>query len=310
MLRRLLIGLGLVMLVPLPAALAFDGVRVIVLGSGGGAQVSGERAGSAVLVEIGRDVLLFDCGRGVAQRVWQAGLALSDITRVFLTHLHADTTLGCADLWWTGWMRGRDEPLRVTGPRGTGSMMQHLRQAYDADILSRGAANAAAAEMEVSEIAENIVYESDAARVSAFVVDHGAIGQAYGYRIESGPHVVVITGAARYSANLAENAKRASVLIHDVMAVDKDLLEASPALQREYATHSSPDDVARTLRTARPVLAVLSPLELVQVSEDDVLRSLRKQYPGMVEIGRDFLVVEMQNEIQLRGAPSGRAFRK
>lgn len=310
MIRRTLIGLVIALLVPLRGAGAFDGIRVIVLGSGSGAQLAGDRAGSAVLVEAGRDVLLFDCGRGVAQRVWQSGLVLADVTRVFLTHLHADATLGCADLWWSGWVRGRDEPLRVTGPQGTEAMMEHLRKAYGADVASRGTSTAEAAGIEVSEIAENIVHESDAVRVTAFVVEHGPIGQAYGYRIESGRHAVVITGGARYSENLVENAKRASVLIHDTLAVDKDLLEVSPALQRERATRSSPDDAARVLRSAKPVLGILSPIELIQVSEDDVTRTVRRQYAGMVEIGRDFLVVEMQNEIQLRGAPTGRAFRK
>lgn len=310
MIRRTLIGLVIALLVPLRGASAFDGMRVILLGSGSGAQLTGDRAGGAVMVEAGRDVLLFDCGRGVAQRVWQAGLALSDVTRVFLTHLHADATLGCADLWWSGWIRGRDEPLRMTGPQGTEAMMTHLRKAYGADLASRGLAGTEGAGIEVTEIAENIVYESDAVRVTAFVVEHGPIGQAYGYRVQSGRHAVVVTGGARYSENLVENAKRASVLIHDTLAVDKDLLEASPALQREQATRSSPDEAARVLRGARPVLGILSPIEMIQVGEDDVMRAVRKQYAGMVEIGRDFLVVEMQNEIQLRGAPTGRAFRK
>lgn len=308
--RQPLFGLCLLLLVPWHAAMGFDGMRVILLGTGSGAAAQIDRAGSAVLVESGDDVLLFDCGRNVAQRVWQSGLALAEVTRVFLTHLHADTTMGCADLWWSGWMRGRDEPLRVTGPEGSADMMESLAKTYAADVTSRGATNVTGAGIEVSEIAENSVYESGDLRVHAFVVEHGAIGRAYGYRIENGRHVVVISGGARYSANLVENAKRASVLIHEVMAVDKDLLEDSPALRREHDTHSSAEDVARLLRTVRPGIAILSPLELVQVSEDDVLRAVRKQYPGIVELGRDFLVVEMQNEIQIRGAPTGRAFRK
>lgn len=308
--RQPLFGLCLLLLVPWQAAMGFDGMRVIVLGSSSGAAAQSDRAGSAVLVESGKDVLLFDCGRNVAQRVWQSGLALADVTRVFLTHLHADATLGCAELWWSGWMRGRDEPLRVTGPEGSAAMMESMAKTYAADVASRAAANPDGAKIEVSEIAENSVYESADLRVHAFVVEHGPIGRAYGYRIENGRHAIVISGGARYSANLVENAKRASVLVHEVMAVDKDLLEESPSLRREYDTHSGAEDVARVLRTARPGIAILSPMELVQVSEDEVLRSVRKQYPGIVELGRDFLVVEMQNEIQIRGAPTGRAFRK
>lgn len=308
--RQLLMGLWFALLVPLQNAWAFDGMRVILLGTGSGALSADGRAGSAVLVEAGKEVLLFDCGRGVSQRIHQAGLALADIDRVFVTHLHADNTLGCADLWWAGWMRGRDEPLQVTGPEGTSAMMSGIQQAFAADVASRGTPNETGSRIEVSEITENLVYESDDVRVHAFVVEHGAIKPAFGYRIENGRHAVVITGGAKYSANLVENAKRASVLIHEAMAVEKDLLDASPALQREYATHSSLDDVARVLKVARPVLTLLAPTEFVQVKDEDVIRALRKQYPGIVEVGNDFMVVEMQNEVQLRGAPSGRPFRK
>ncbi|MBM3393683.1 MAG: MBL fold metallo-hydrolase [Betaproteobacteria bacterium] len=307
---RWVVGLCLLMLVPDGRVHAFEGMRVILLGTGAGALSAPERAGPAVLIETGKDVLLFDCGRGVAQRLAQATMALGNITQVFITHLHADNTLGCADLWWSGLMRGRDEPLSVIGPEGTQKMMDHTRQAYSLDVHSRGLGGTPGALFQVAEINDNMVYESDSVRVRAFVVDHGDMKPAYGYRIDNGRHTVVISGGARFSENLAENAKGAGVLIHEYAAVDKELLADSPALQREFATHSTVEDVIKTARTARPALTVLSPLEFVQIKDADAFRAVRSQFPGSIELGYDLMVIEMQNEIQHRGSPSDRAFAK
>jgi ribonuclease BN (tRNA processing enzyme) len=54
----------------------------------------------------------------------------------FITHLHADHTLGFADIILTPWIMGRKEPLEVYGPAGTQKMADHLLKAYEVDINS------------------------------------------------------------------------------------------------------------------------------------------------------------------------------
>ncbi|MSQ60817.1 MAG: MBL fold metallo-hydrolase [Betaproteobacteria bacterium] len=304
--RYLVLGLCWALLVPAPFALAFDGIRVTLLGTGSGAAALAERAGPSVLVEVGRDVLLFDCGRGVAARLAAAGMSPAKVQKVFLTNLGSDRTVGCADLWLSGWHRGRDEPLPVTGPQGTVEMMGHLQRAYALDIQARFRENKAGARIDASDISENLVYESEHSRVMAFVVNHGPMDPAYGYRIESGSRAVVISGATTYSENLIQNARRASVIIHEVMAVHGDFLEDSERLRKELATHTTPEDAAKVLRATRPGLAVLSPVEFVEVKDSEVMRRVRRQYPGTLEMGYDLMVIEIQNEIQLRGVPSDR----
>jgi ribonuclease Z len=56
-------GLVIAMCCSLPA-LAFDGIRVTLLGTGA-LVPSIERSGPATLIEAGQSVLLFDCGRSV-----------------------------------------------------------------------------------------------------------------------------------------------------------------------------------------------------------------------------------------------------
>ena len=113
-----------------------DIIRVTLLGTGTPFP-NVERFGSAILVEAAREKLLFDCGRGAVIRLSHAGKPANEVDALFLTHLHSDHVVGIADLWLTGWFLGRDHPLRIWGPPGTSTMIDHLSQAYQFDVQTR-----------------------------------------------------------------------------------------------------------------------------------------------------------------------------
>ena len=53
-------------------------------------------------------------------------------------------------------------------------------------------------------------------------------------------------------------------------------------------------------RQTRPYLAIYSHIVLFDVSEDELMRRTRAQYPGALQVGRDLMVIEIQNEVQVR----------
>jgi ribonuclease Z len=71
----------------------------------------------ALLVRRGGKKLLFDCGEGT-QRQLVASVGLADLDEIFITHFHADHWLGLPGLLKTFDLRGRERPLRISGPRG------------------------------------------------------------------------------------------------------------------------------------------------------------------------------------------------
>jgi ribonuclease Z len=299
--HRLLCSVLLTLCCSAPA-LAFDGIRVTLLGTGA-LIPSIERFGPAILVEAGRSVLLFDCGRGAAQRLSQAGVGINDIDAVFFSHLHSDHIVGFPDLWLTALARGRAEPMVVFGPEGTVAMTQHLEEAFSADIAARSAV--AHGSIDAHDIAENVVYQTEELIVTAFVVDHGAIKPAYGYRVDyQGRRSVVLSGDTRYSENLIRNAKGVQLLVHEVAAADPELARSSPAVRGILDIHTTPEDAARVFRQARPYLAVYSHIVLLGVAEDEVMRITHESYRGAVQMGKDLMVIEIQNEVQVRNAPS------
>src|SRR5579862_4379255 len=86
-------------------------LKVTLLGTGYPRPVM-ERFGPSILIEAGKEKLLFDCGRGATQRLYQLQVPFSEVTALFLTHLHSDHIVGIPDFYLTGWIFGRSTPLR------------------------------------------------------------------------------------------------------------------------------------------------------------------------------------------------------
>ena len=83
----------------------------------------------ALLVRRGAARILIDCGEGT-QRQLVRSVGLTDLTDVFLTHLHADHWLGLPGMLKSFELRDRDKPLTVHGPPGTSALLERLRPVY------------------------------------------------------------------------------------------------------------------------------------------------------------------------------------
>src|SRR4029078_11161481 len=104
--------------------------------------------------------------------------------------------------------------------------------------------------------------------------------------------------------NLISNAKGVQLLVHEVAAADPEVARSSAEVRGILDIHTSPQDAARVFRQARPYLAVYSHIVLLGVNEDEVMRITHEGYRGAVQMGKDLMVIEIQNEVQVRNAPS------
>jgi ribonuclease Z len=223
------------------AATVRKALKVTLIGTGGGPNVNLRRFGPSTLVDADNQRLLFDCGRGATLRLAEAGAPLSDISKLFLTHLHSDHIVGLPDLFLSPWGAGiRRVPFEVWGPDGTREMMEHLQKAFDFDIQVRSVTNQNKEGIRVvsHDISEGIVFDNNGVKVTAFVVDHGRVKSAFGYRVDYGGHSVALSGDTRFSENLIEFSRGVDVLIHE--AADEQALERFTPEQREREREREP----------------------------------------------------------------------
>lgn len=299
-----------------PAApVAADEFRVTLLGTGSPNPVM-RRFGPGVLVQVGGQNLLIDCGRGVTQRLLQAGLKLGAVDALFVTHLHSDHVVGIPDLWLTGWLEAnyaqRVGPFRVFGPAGSQNLMDGLVKAYDWDIKARIAdqkLDAANVRPEVVEIRQGVVHDKGGVKVTAFEVDHGELLKpAFGFRIDHGGRSVTISGDTRFNENLIKHASGTDLLIHQVAAVREELM-ASPVFRAILDHHTKPEEAGVVFTRAKPKLAVfyhfvlLGTPKVPPVTEKEVVDMTRKTYAGPLVVGEDLMAFRLEGERVVQIAP-------
>jgi ribonuclease BN (tRNA processing enzyme) len=271
---------------------------VIILGSG--TPIPDPRtAGPSVAIVVHGRAYLFDAGAGVVRRAEEAAdryhmpaLEAPNLTRLFLTHLHSDHTLGYADLIFTPWVTGRRQALEVFGPKGTAAMTKHLKQAYRDDIGMRSQGlehlDPAGLRVDVHEISAGPVYRDGNVSVRAIPVRHGSWTQAFGYAVEAGGRTIVISGDTSPCDSIAEACQGCDVLVHEVYSARR-FGQMAPAVQRYHAAfHTSTRELAAIAARSKPkVLVLYHQLYFGPRDEVDLENEIRQLYSGRVVSSRD-----------------------
>lgn len=113
--------------------------RLVLLGTGT-CQLSEDRRASSVLVEIDGLRVVYDLGRGIADRIACLGIRQDDLRHVVFSHFHPDHV---SDLipWLQAAAWSRTDPrtvdLHLWGPRGLAVQMHRLLGLFEVDNLSR-----------------------------------------------------------------------------------------------------------------------------------------------------------------------------
>ncbi len=269
---------------------------VVVLGTGN-PNPDPDRSGPAVAVVVNGTAYLVDAGAGVMRRAEQArrnGIAAlnpSKIGVVFLTHLHSDHTIGLPDIIHTGWVMGREAPLKVFGPKGTRDMTLHLQEAWRLDVRIRSDGlqphTANGWQVESRDVWEGVVYRDSNVTVTAFPVPHTNWVEALGYKFVTKDRTIVISGDTRPSDAVVEACNGCDVLVHEVYSAEQFVAQKPEWRAYHADSHTSTTALAELATRARPKLLLLYHQLYWAATDEDLLREVRKGYAGAVVSAKD-----------------------
>ena len=247
---------------------------------------------------------VIDCGDGVARQLVLAGVPLTAIRHIFITHQHSDHNADYGNLIWLAWAAGLRTRVDSWGPPPLEKMTKLFFEmnAYDIDTrISNEGRVPIVPLVHVHEIRDNGAVMSDAnVKVTAALVDHPPVVPAFGYRFDGPDRSIVISGDTAPSDNLMKLAAGADVLVHSVMypaAIDRlvgRIPNAGKLKESIVAHQTSAENAGRIAQGAGVKTLVLShlvPADDPQVTDRMWVEAAQSQFRGKVILGRDLLEI-------------------
>lgn len=271
-----------------------------------------KRASSGYLIDVGSDVIVMDHGPGAHHRLLQAGRHATDVTHVFLSHLHYDHCLDYARLVLQRWDIGADRipDLQVYGPPGTSRFTELLvgpEGAFAPDITARikhqGSIDIFAArggkpprkwpDPKVSEVQPGDTIKGNGWTVRVAEASHVQPYLAcYGYRLDSSNGSICYSGdSGGVCPEIIELARGCDVLVH--MCHYFSGTEPTKIYRAVCGNHI---DTAKIAKQAGVKTLVLSHM-LEQIDQpgirEKIIREMGAIYDGTIIWGEDLMQIPL-----------------
>lgn len=295
-----------------PACPAF---RWVTLGTAGGPVLTPEPSEPANLLLAGDRAVLVDTGDGIVGQLARIGVSLGQIDTVVISHNHLDHTAGLAAVIGLRWMNQFPGVLTVYGPRGTKAVVDGIVASMAAPAaigFGLGALpprpEAGVKVVELADGAEQAIGPLVMKVAANSHFDHAGpqmadAPQSLSIRFAMGPRAIVYTGDTGPSAMLARFAKGATLLVSEVIDLDRIVgairqsrKDAGPEMladmERHLSTHHlRPEvvgEIASEAGVGRVVLThfAIPPGPLAQ-SEAALRQGVASRYAGNVDLARD-----------------------
>jgi ribonuclease BN (tRNA processing enzyme) len=293
--------------------------RVVLLGTGGGPIARVGRSQPANLLQVGGKTYLIDIGDGTPRQLARAGVALSAVDAVFVTHLHFDHTAGIMGFLALDWQARRRTPVIFYGPPGTRGLVDNTLHALGSGEaifrpqlpdLPAMASVFSGQDWEVTAAREvfrdagvtvRAVENSHYGTMHLDPAEHG-INRSYSYRFDMADHSVVFTGDTGPSRAVEDLARGADVLVSEIIDIDAIIaglkrrqqatgVDQQPLIDHMVEEHLTPENVGRMAAAAGVKTLVLShfatPPGIETFDRKAMLAAIRKHYRGRVIFGAD-----------------------
>ena len=118
------------------------------------------------------ELWLFDCGEGTQHQILRSDLKISQLSRIFVTHMHGDHIFGLMGLLASCGLAGNVEKIDIYGPSGLNEYLQ---------AASRYSHTHFSYPIKVHTVQPGVIYEDNEFTVTCGLLHHRIT--AFGYRV-------------------------------------------------------------------------------------------------------------------------------
>jgi ribonuclease BN (tRNA processing enzyme) len=249
--RRAFLASALAIAAARPRASAAQGAatKLILLGTGGGPRPRRASSGSAQVIVSRNVAYVIDCGDGVARQLAFAGVPLTTLRHIFITHQHSDHTADYGNLIWLAWAAGLSTRVDSWGPPPLDRMTKLFFEMNASDIQTRIANEGRVPLAPLVHVHEQTesgpVVSDDNVKVTSTLVDHPPVVPAFAYRFDAHDRSIVNFGRHRAIAEpgQARRWRRRAGALGDVSASHRPAGRPSAERRSPEREHPCTPDV-------------------------------------------------------------------
>lgn len=266
-------------------------IKIIFAGTGtpGIRRVDKVRACASEALQIGEDILLFDCGRWVTSQLLRCGLPPYKINYLFFTHIfHIDHTSDYPNLLFYREMR--PSQLNVFGPQGTLEFSDQILK-----VFKDFRAHSVRRFLSIRDVDEGVVHKAEGWEVACVRTTHRMTADdiSLAYKVNAEGKSIVISGDITYSIG------ERLLDVDNAYAYNEKLLdlarEADLFIMDADLVHTTPADMARAAEKAnakRIILTHIIPPRMrvrnrIQKRYDEMVAEMKEIYHGEITVAED-----------------------
>ena len=244
-------------------------IQITLLGTGG-ALPPAARAQTGIVLEKDNQKLLVDCGSGVLLRVGEAGINLSDLGTILITHFHLDHISDLFPIITARWLAGHPKTT-VIGPEGLQTLVDmHIdSNQYLKDHV----------EIEVREIPPGDEFEAMGFKIKSMATVHWIPTLAFKFDSK-----LVFSADTEVISEMAKFSKDCPLVIHECSFPD----------HFDAPFHTRPSELGKLFsHTPIEKLVLTHFYPEVVGREKEMIDSIKVNFPGEVIWGEDLMILRL-----------------
>lgn len=280
--------------------------RLVFLGTRGGPAIQSYAPSPSCTLLVYKNVpYVIDAGYGATFKLADSGFPLPALRHIFITHHHSDHNIDLGPLLYNAWASGLRTPVEVHTPAGGKALVAGYWESNKFDIDTRIADEGRPdlrKLVSVQEYTEGTVMSDGDVAVTALRNQHPPIVESFALKFRLGDKTVAFSGDTAYFPPLAQFAKGADILVHEVMygpaleALISRRPNAATLMAHLKASHTLTDEVGRIATEAGVKKLVLNhfvPADDKSLTPQMWIDAVRPTFAGEIVATKDLMTLPL-----------------